>query len=202
MSQYNKIPSIIKSVVIMSILPGILFSQNIHLMEEIAPSTPPSFALEELKNAISAKGYGINVNNRMKAFTITIANDNNDEWNKPESYRIKHENKEVISVSGSDAIGLMYGIYELAEQISMGPDSKTANWHNIEDSFGEPALEIRADNPFLAVEGETGIAKWFMMKNIGKCISIFWQKIDLTFVIFTLCTAIRIQISPTFFPSS
>ncbi|MBC8216534.1 MAG: hypothetical protein H8E64_08505 [Candidatus Marinimicrobia bacterium] len=150
------------------LLTGFIFSQNIQLIEKITPSTPPNFALEQLKYAISDKGYGLNVNNRMKAYTINILNVNNDEWNKPESYRIKRKNKDVLTVSGSDDIGLMYGIYELAEQIAMGPDSRTANWQNIEESFGEPALEIRADNPFLAVEGETGIAKWFYDEDYWK----------------------------------
>ncbi len=168
MKKNIKTPFPIKKAFIFALLTGFVLSQNVRLNEDISPSTPPSFALVELKNAISTKGYGINVTNRMKAYTISIVTDNNEEWNKPESYRIQHSNKEVISVSGSDAIGLMYGIYELAEQITIGPDSQKENWQNIENSFGEPALEIRADNPFLTVEGETGISKWFYDEEYWK----------------------------------
>ncbi len=121
----------------------------------------------DLQSALTAKGIAFSLSNDKDAETNgylieIISPDENaaQTWNKPESYRIAVQDKKA-NATGSDAVGLRYGIFELTEQvkIALGQGEKALGY--IHDTFGELALQIRADNPFTTVEGETGILKWF-----------------------------------------
>ncbi|NOZ57660.1 MAG: hypothetical protein GXO73_12835 [Calditrichaeota bacterium] len=130
-------------------------------------SSPPQFALGDLRAALKAKGIAFAFRNGEEAatsdFVIEIEAPDGGKrraWAKPESYRITVQERGVV-VSGSDPVGLMYGIFALAEQVRFAPGRGDAVLGHIRDAFGEPALQIRADNPFITVEGETGISDWF-----------------------------------------
>jgi len=70
---------------------------------------------------------------------------------KPESYAISFSsNHHSIYVNGSDDTGLMYGEFELAEQIA---NSATNNWEReLKPADKSPFLEIRGVNMFLTVQ--------------------------------------------------
>ncbi len=130
-------------------------------------SSPPGFALDDLRQALKAKEIPFALLDERRAtgrgYVIEIvapAEGTKRFWAKPESYRISVQGRRAV-VTGSDAVGLMYGIFALAEQIRLAPGRGEAVLSRLRGAFGEPALQIRADNPFLTVEGETGISDWF-----------------------------------------
>jgi len=66
-----------------------------------------------------------------------------------QSFRLTLENSRV-RIKGSDAVGAMYGLFELAEQIANG--EAKGSWANVSSTLIEttqkPLLEFRGDNPF------------------------------------------------------
>jgi hypothetical protein len=114
------------------------------------PPGPVRHGIDDLRDSLSEKS----VQGGVIEIAPLLEADSSD-WEKPESYRITVEGTRVV-VSGSDAVGLMYGLFELAEMISMAPGKGNAVWRGLHDTSGAPAMEIRADNPFLTVETPSG----------------------------------------------
>ena len=86
------------------------------------------------------------------------------EWPKPESFEVAVNSRNDfphIVISGSDAVGLMYGIYELTDQVAAAPGDGQRLWSALQDASGAPALEVRADNPFITLEDDDTISPWF-----------------------------------------
>ncbi len=138
-------------------------------------SSPPQFALKYLQTALTEKGIDYLIDNgkekaESSSFIIVISSsqgENKQNWEKPESFKIiAEENK--ISVNGSDPVGLMYGIYELAEQIDMKSGKGMVILNTIQAKSAEPALEIRADNIFLKLEDDDTISPWFYEEEFWK----------------------------------
>jgi len=150
---------------------SLLAGQWVVLQVDPQLSSPPRFALQDLGKVLSEKGIPFREqkaigksDSKNPGFTITIKKPsarNKYIWPKPESYRITKDGSSRLLVTGSDPVGLMYGIFELSERLSMSETSGVKALQEVHSVYGEPALAIRADNPFLTVEGETGISKWF-----------------------------------------
>ncbi|NOY78865.1 MAG: hypothetical protein GXO76_13460, partial [Calditrichaeota bacterium] len=161
--------------VVFSFLPGLALpligSQPVRLQVDPRITSPPRFGLLDLEKALSEKGILFRKSGnpaisdqKSSGFTIVIKKPpvrNPYLWPKPESYRLTKEGDRQLVVTGSDPVGLMYGIFELSERLSMSKKSGLGALQGIQPVYGEPALAIRADNPFLTVEGKTGISKWF-----------------------------------------
>lgn len=72
----------------------------------------------------------------------------------PESFSIS-TGPGAAHVAGADAVGAMYGVYDLLEQIEMkGPGG-------IEPRAGEPFLKLRAVNPFFHVQAFEDPDSWY-----------------------------------------
>ncbi|MBN1352912.1 hypothetical protein JXJ21_26215 [candidate division KSB1 bacterium] len=102
---------------------------------------------------------------------LTAGQTGNVQWDSAESWRIQVISRGTpphLAVSGSDPVGLMYGIFELAEQIEMQPENGVAVLEKIAARSGKPALEIRADNPFLTIETDGSISPWFYDETFWK----------------------------------
>jgi hypothetical protein len=137
--------------------------------------SPPQFALQELQKVLSEKSIEShvsngNLNDKPAQIIIEIKlawSENKHHWKKPESFKIMVDKNKIL-VDGSDPVGLMYGIYELAEQIDMGTGKGLAVLYNIRETSSEPALEIRADNIFLKLENDDAISPWFYEEEFWK----------------------------------
>ena len=145
-----------------------LFGHELLISIKGGLESPPQFALGDLQSALTAKGITFsflkNKAAEVDGYLIEIISPDENtaqNWEKPESFRISVQDKKT-SVAGSDAVGLMYGIFALTEQIKFAPGRGEAVLENIHAAFDEPALQIRADNPFITVETKrAGISKWF-----------------------------------------
>ncbi len=76
-----------------------------------------------------------------------------------ESYRIVRTGRRDFEILGSDAVGAMYGCFEVAEDIRRGTSPDIAR--RIRPRSGEPFLEIRGDNPFITLDEDGSISPWF-----------------------------------------
>ena len=135
---------------------------------------PARHALQHLVKTLEEKGSSVTVvadrataKERSGRGVIEIRTPDAEltsEWEKPESYRIQVEAgtpRKHIVITGSDAVGLMYGIFEIAEQVAMTTFNGDSLWAALHEASGTPALEIRADNPFLTLEKDRSISPWF-----------------------------------------
>ncbi len=109
-----------------------------------------SFALDELKSALSDIGYSVSRSDSRKAdlvlFHASASSLKKRMKNalpdysfslKSEGFSLRRDEKKRIWVAGGDIAGLMYGILELAEQIRInGPE-------HIKDSDNNPYMELR-----------------------------------------------------------
>lgn len=158
------------NVIILALIVGALatafvsdgHAEAVSVIAESNPPGPVRHGIDDLCEALSEKGFDAAVTRDASAASgklvevAPVPGGESAAWEKPESYRITVEGARV-AVSGSDAVGLMYGLFELAEQISMAPGKGNAVWRALHDTSGSPALEIRADNPFLTVETPSGM---------------------------------------------
>jgi hypothetical protein len=163
MTRYRSIVyALLACGLLLCVLGGTPAAAETTILREANPPGPVRHGLDDVLEALSAKS--------IESGTVEItplAESAVLEWEKPESYNIDVEGSHV-TVSGSDAVGLMYGLFELAEQMTMTPGKGGAVLKALQDSSGAPAMEIRADNPFLTVETPSGesdagspISPWF-----------------------------------------
>ncbi len=109
------------------------------------------FAMEELKSALSQQGFSFKLNGTVKSdivlFPVSSANvlsrmnaslENNGFMPKPEGFSIRRDAGNKIWVAGGDIAGLMYGILELSEQISLS---------------GMEGIQAADQNPYMAKRG-------------------------------------------------
>ena len=174
-------------IVAVSLVLSVLASNRLHaaqlalLSNEPALPAPAVHALADLRAALAAKDLSVTeVANRAAAEgasarglieILPVQAGEQSGFDKPESYRIvvkRDGRRRNLTVSGSDAVGLMYGIFELAEQVSMARGKGNAVWKALHDASGAPALAFRADNPFLSLETPSGqsdagspLSPWF-----------------------------------------
>ena len=154
---------------------GITIGQTISIKINGNLASPPGFALKELNKCISDQGLtpvivdSLKIKNDNYLILINSIEETKKDFPKPESFRITRDGKTII-ISGSDAVGLMYGIYEVAEMVKYAEGIGDSILNQVKNKYNEPALEIRADNPFFTIEGDTtGIAKWFYDEN-------YWER--------------------------
>ena len=109
-----------------------------------------SFALDELKSALSDMGYSVSLADFRKAdlimFPVSASSlmkrmkHSLQDYSfslKSEGFSLRNDEKERIWVAGGDIAGLMYGMLELAEQIRIhGPE-------RIKDTDQNPYMELR-----------------------------------------------------------
>ncbi|MDQ2730930.1 MAG: hypothetical protein M3Y56_04670, partial [Armatimonadota bacterium] len=71
----------------------------------------------------------------------------------PESFQLQRQGGAVV-IRGGDAVGAMYGLQELAEQIRNGGahDRWSGVLRSLKDTTQHPWVEFRADNPFCQVK--------------------------------------------------
>lgn len=125
-------------------------------------AAPLESGAEVLRGALSKRGFQVKVETQRSAadFEVVVsekskAADNSDgrqkASSKPESYAISFSSNQWIAfVDGSDAVGVMYGEFELAEQIN---DSPGSNWTPAFKPVSKsPYLEVRGVNMFLTVQ--------------------------------------------------
>ncbi len=177
---------VVKLQWILGIWMGVIFSltispqtragQSVQIVVPKQLSAPARFALGDVERTLSKKKLSFRETSSLvqgqETWHIVVQKPegrNSSLWPKAESYRISRTEAKRITVSGSDSVGLMYGLLELAERISLASGKGEAVLDQIRDTYDEPELAIRAVNPFITVEGETtGIAKWFYNET-------YWQ---------------------------
>lgn len=115
-----------------------------------------------LRDALTQKGLQVKIdidNERSSAdFTVVVGEKGAGKGegrqkapDKPESYAVSlSSNGQVAYVDGSDPTGVMYGEFELAEQIGSAAGSELAS--AIKPVSKSPYLEIRGVNMFLTVQ--------------------------------------------------
>jgi len=121
---------------------------------------PLQFGASELRDALTQKGLQVNAQDQKSSadFNVVISEKGHSKESSfqkaadnPESYALSlSSNGKTAYVDGSDATGVMYGEFELAEQIraQVGDDWAKA----IKPVNKSPYLEIRGVNMFLTVQ--------------------------------------------------
>ncbi|MEN8139576.1 MAG: hypothetical protein ABFR62_14235, partial [Bacteroidota bacterium] len=151
---------ITKLIFTITILSQVCSAQSVVIDVDNDLESPQKYAVEELNAALTNRGFKVDGGNDYTISIVSIGN-KTELFNKPESFKIENSNN-VISLFASDVVGSMYGIYELAEEIKYSEKTGVSILESIKDKYSEPALEIRADNPFLTIdENKTGISNWF-----------------------------------------
>ncbi|HOO57139.1 MAG TPA: hypothetical protein PLN69_09970, partial [bacterium] len=141
-----------------------------------------SHGAEKLGEALESKKLSVQIGSRSitgDEFTVFLGTPESD-WTgdienalpsvseKAESYSLAVlKDKNIIIATGSDAVGAMYSAYELAEQVRDIADGKDIP-AGLENTTGEPFLEIRAVNPFLHVDALTDPGSWYFKDE-------FWE---------------------------
>ena len=129
--------------------------------EESAP--PVRFGVEALRTVLEARGLVVRIEPRPLSADVEIIVGEKGDPNlsqagqdhirvseKGESYAISVASDKRVVVEGSDATGVMYGEFDLAEQVSAQPGSDfVANLKPVRQS---PFLEVRGVNMFLTVQ--------------------------------------------------
>ena len=168
-----KITTMVAAVLINCLVLGLAVSTTVaaavRIVTEDNPSGPVRHGIDDLREALVEKGAeftivhnlfeGTSVRGRVIEI-LPVSKSESLDWEKPESYgiTIKGSGSNInVSVSGSDAVGLMYGLFELAEQVSMAPGKENAIWRALRATSGSPAIEIRADNFFFTIETPSGL---------------------------------------------
>ena len=141
----------------------------VRIVTEDNPPGPVRHGIDDLREVLVEKGIEFTIVHNLFEGTgvqgrvieiVPVPKSESSDWEKPESYRIAIEKSKSninVSVSGSDAVGLMYGLIELAEQVSMAQGKENAIWRALRATSGSPAVEIRADNFFFTIETPSGL---------------------------------------------
>jgi hypothetical protein len=90
----------------------------------------------------------------------------------PESFSLRIEGDGTVTVAASDAVGAMYGLLELAEQLEAVPSH--VSWSDararLTPMTTRPAVRVRAVNLFLHLTPDGRVAEWFHDEE-------FWRRL-------------------------
>jgi hypothetical protein len=128
------------------------------------PAAPVEFGAEVLRGALEARGLEVRVRPRSLPSDVEIMVGEKGDPNlnmggqdrikvseKAESYAISvTSDKRVVVIEGSDTTGVMYGEFELAEQVGGQPGSDFVP--KLNPTSISPYLEVRGVNMFLTVQ--------------------------------------------------
>ncbi len=138
-------------------------------VDDAVDSPATEFALADLKRALGNSQLPPAAGERPRRLEITMVKDLN-----PQGYRIANGGPQTVVVSGGDAVGAMYGVLDIAEQISFG-----RRWEQLHTYQKSPFIlqrGIKMNVPLdarLPSYDDTGDAA---QKNIAEMWSLdFWQ---------------------------
>ena len=138
--------------------------RTVDLVMPEKPAGPVKFGAEVLRRSLETKGLQIRLEAQPLSADVAIIVGEKGDPNvsrggqgrikvseKGESYAISvTSDKRVVVIEGSDATGVMYGEFELAEQVSGQPGFDLAAM--VKPGSKSPYLEVRGVNMFLTVQ--------------------------------------------------
>jgi hypothetical protein len=128
------------------------------------PAAPVKFGAEVLRRSLETRGLQIRVEAQPSSADVAIIVGEKGDPNlskggqdrirvsdKAESYAVSvTPDKRIVVIEGSDATGVMYGEFDLAEQVSAPPESEFVA--KLKPARNSPYLEVRGVNMFLTVQ--------------------------------------------------
>ncbi|MBE7560773.1 hypothetical protein HS125_18240 [bacterium] len=124
---------------------------------------PARFGLSELEKALTAQGLVASTAAQRPVLTVKVEKGQGAAGlsvpEAPESYAIKVAGK-TATVAGRDAVGLMYGLLDLADQVRLADASGTPA-EQLTSRARQPHLRIRAVNQFLFTDALEDPDSWF-----------------------------------------
>lgn len=124
---------------------------------------PVRFGADEIGGALVARGEEVVVTEGDRdddptALRVEIVIEP-DASHPEESYRILRPADRVVRIAAGDAVGAMYGCFDVAEQIEFAEGDRPNDW--VRPRSREPFLRLRADNPFITLSEDNTISPWF-----------------------------------------
>jgi len=131
-------------------------------------SAPMKFGAAELERELRDAGHRIGQDK--SDVTVVVSESGSIESinapEKAESFAVRKLSGNRLAVVGSDATGAMYGLLEVAEQVSWSPGR--AVMESVAETTQSPFKRLRGVNPFLQVEAFRDPNSWYYSED-------FWR---------------------------
>jgi len=129
------------------------------------PSPPAQFGAAELERELRDAGHRVGEQKPNATIAVSEAAplDGVKAPAKPESFAVRKLAGNRLAVVGSDATGAMYGLLEVAEQVSWSPGRGVMA--SVTETTQSPFKALRGVNPFIQVEPLRDPNSWFYSED-------------------------------------
>jgi hypothetical protein len=129
------------------------------------PSPPVQFGAAELERELRDAGHRVAQEKPDLSVVVSEAGSLEEikAPEKAESFAVRKLSGNRVAVVGSDATGAMYGLLEVAEQVSWAPGRGVME--SVAETTQSPFKRLRGVNPFLHVEALRDPASWYYSED-------------------------------------